>query len=170
MLIEERSEQAPDLLQNRMTRGGEQKTTSRARARRLLLDARAVYRMQFAISAASSTCPTCPSARRAMPRYCLDAGTFEPTPQRPALPDSARCPPILSRYSWIGSPRERAVECCTGHRQHAVRTHRFKACDASPPTLADVLSHLKGKTVSFVGDSTMHQLWTALVAEPCCLS
>ena len=100
-----------------------------------------------------------------MSRYCLDAGTFEPTPQRPALPDAARCPPILSRYSWIGSPRERAVECCTGHRQHAVRTHRFKACDASPPTLADVLSHLKGKTVSFVGDSTMHQLWTALVAE-----
>ena len=99
---------------------------------------------------------------------CLGAGRWEPTALRPELPESQHCPPILSRYSWIGTARERAVECCTGHRQHAVRTHRFVTCDEAPharPTLPDALDAVRGRTVAFVGDSTMHQLWTALVAE-----
>ena len=103
------------------------------------------------------------------PQYCLGAGHWESTPAQPVLPDAAQCPAILSRYSWIGTPKERAVECCTGHRQRAVRTHRFVPCDAAagrrPPGLGDVIEALRGRTVAFVGDSTMHQLWTALVAE-----
>jgi len=101
-----------------------------------------------------------------MPTRCLEAGRWAAVAAQPKLPDVEQCPPILSRYSWIGTPSERAVECCTGHRQKAVREHHFVPCDApTPPTIADVLAALRGRTVAMVGDSTMHQLWTALVAE-----
>lgn len=100
-----------------------------------------------------------------MPTRCIDAGHWATTAPQPVLPTVEQCPPILSRYSWIGTPQERAIECCTGHRQKAVREHQFVPCDATPPTLADVLGALRGRTVALVGDSTMHQLWTALVAE-----
>ena len=67
---------------------------------------------------------------------------------------------------------ERQIECCTGHRQAAITRNVFRPCEAdeaggaSPaPTITDVLAAIRGRTIVLVGDSTMHQLWTALVAE-----
>ena len=61
---------------------------------------------------------------------------------------------------------ERAVECCTGHRQAAITHNVFRACDgAAAPKVLEMLEALRGRTIVFLGDSTMHQLWTALVAE-----
>jgi hypothetical protein len=105
-----------------------------------------------------------------MPR-CLGAGSWSSVAPRPSLPDHVQCPAILSRYSWIGSAAERAVECCTGHRQDSIVRHVFRSCEsengskAAAPSITDVLAALRGRTVVFLGDSTMHQLWTALVAE-----
>ena len=104
---------------------------------------------------------------------CLGAGRWEHAAlPRARLPDIEQCPPILSRYSWIGTMAERQIECCTGHRQAAITRNVFRPCEAdeaggaSPaPTITDVLAAIRGRTIVLVGDSTMHQLWTALVAE-----
>lgn len=80
--------------------------------------------------------------------------------------EAVTCPAVLSRWSWIASASERRVECCTGARQTAIATNRFAPCDGRhAPTLSEVLRALRGRTVSMVGDSTMQQLWTGLVAE-----
>lgn len=106
---------------------------------------------------------------------CTGAGSWEPVDplyKRPFGTARQACPAILSRYSWIGTYAERSVECCGPGdpiREAAIRTNRFKSCDAAngrtPPTIETLLNALQGRTVAFVGDSTMHQLWTALIAE-----
>ena len=124
------------------------------------------------------------------PPRCLGAGTWQPKPRAGTSSTTSTttwsrafaCPAILSRYSWIGTYDERAVECCgpdDAEREAPLRTMRFAACDDdagedahrsrrggdAPISVRDVVRALRGKTVAFVGDSTMHQLWTALVAE-----
>lgn len=46
-----------------------------------------------------------------------------------------------------------------------MNAHRFEPCDGRRPSIISVVDALRGRTVAFVGDSTMNQLWTALVAE-----
>ena len=104
----------------------------------------------------------------ASPMSCVAAGAFLPrnTTSRTRLPPSEACPAILSRFSWIASESERRIECCVGPRARALEEHQFVACDGhAPPSVLDVLAALRGRTVALVGDSTIQQLWTSLVAE-----
>jgi hypothetical protein len=101
-------------------------------------------------------------------QICLDPGKFVQRKRPPTtnLPERETCPAILSRYSWIGTAAERRVECCVGRRAAALEAQRFVPCDGHrAPSLATVLSALRGRTIAFVGDSTMQQLWTGLLAE-----
>lgn len=105
-----------------------------------------------------------------MSQRCLGAGSWVHTAAQPPLPQSVQCPSILSRYSYIASEQQRAVECCSYSRggRHATSTTQFVPCEGSAskaPTLDVLLPALRGRTVALVGDSTMHQLWTGLVAE-----
>lgn len=102
-----------------------------------------------------------------MSQLCLEAGQFVARKAPTALlSESASCPAILSRFSWMGTAAERRIECCTGERETALAAHRFVPCDGHrAPKLGAVLTALRGRTVALVGDSTLLQLWTALLAE-----
>ena len=61
---------------------------------------------------------------------CLGPGSWS-TRAAPRAPlhfgDS--CPAVLSRFSWISSPQQRRVECCTGAAEALLSRRRFERCD-----------------------------------------
>ena len=77
---------------------------------------------------------------------------------------ASSCPAFLGRFGWHHDPESMRLQCCSSTLQQRVLS-RFKhhSCDQQSVPIARVLRALRGKSVALVGDSTMNQLWNALM-------
>lgn len=105
-----------------------------------------------------------------MSTLCSAAATFERSTADPTLLSAAAnvsCPVLISRYSaYVRTAQSRDIECCTSdtHKDLLARL-RLRTCDNQQLRVDTVMETLHDRTIAFVGDSTLHQLYNALVFD-----
>ena len=111
--------------------------------------------------------------------YCLGPGSItlrEGHHSHAPLPfANVSCPEVLMRFSYLFASAhatrdqqrdqmlaQRKFTCCDSDAERArfLATHDFSTCDGRTLTLVDALPSLVGKTIAFVGDSTVQELFS----------
>lgn len=99
------------------------------------------------------------------PRLCTSPGSWSVT----STPTEAKppCPLLYSRLSkYVRDARQRAGLCCTeGAQQELMRTLQWASCDGQMLRPASVLLGARPLTVGLMGDSTMSQIFEALLFD-----
>lgn len=105
-----------------------------------------------------------------MRRVCTTPATFtwsQPNYGRLAALENISCPALISRYSaYVRTAQARKLECCsTDTQQNTLARLRFQTCDGTFISAHALISLLRNRTIAFVGDSTLHQLYEAFVFD-----
>ena len=108
------------------------------------------------------------------PKYgmerCIGAAQFERSgPDLAALAATSNisCPALISRYSaYVRTAQAREIECCSSKPQTELLAKlRLRTCDSERIRVDTVMESLHDRTIALIGDSTLHQLYDALVFD-----
>ncbi|KAL1503501.1 hypothetical protein AB1Y20_011982 [Prymnesium parvum] len=73
---------------------------------------------------------------------------------------------MLAVFAYVRTPAARRLECCASplHTQ-TLASRRLRTCDGATLGAARLAAALPNRTLAFVGDSTLHQLYEAFVFD-----